>query len=972
MPQQTAQHGWSAYTDSQALKELAGLRAVTPSVRFLEKLPTSSTKQKMYHVRQDELIYLSGVEMFQDGTDCVTITKIESDGTEIEVVSGGTSISTFLNLKKKIHNVSVHEYPAFEDFWVEPYLVDNPSKQIVKSNFFRAFKFLDEGYYRITLDERLNPLTGSTGFVANYLSSHYQQPASPNFYVRSKINNLVTDTYTPDGSGNTLTTWVGYPNTAQYTTLSDSTPAPIQAIRTEGELKREIIIRVISKNKDIVTGNAIIRRIINAIPGKSNLSWNTVTNGNPNASIVVGGAVPPSPIHYKGNGTFFIQNERWEIDTVIQSETEIQKGFYNYSGLGYNMFFHTAAVTNGQLEDLYIDPNMELLPISRKIYVGGKINNGLLTTGTNYGSSTPFNILTDSDNSIVTDELRKIKIINLRNSIIENITFIGGDDGIDCPIKPFSYSYNQDFTNTNPITGQHLVRSATIDLSGSVIKNCTFIGQGGFSSMSFENGQYTYNTRFILDGCVFENCKFISTPILMGQRYVGILYKNCTFENKSRNDSASNNGIYEGDAICYMSCNWNTLGRFMFLEDQGMVANTTIIRCHEKCRGMFGNAGEGIIGDQYQPPQGDKEGHKSGIDTEYWMIRLNLFLMNETSFSPTPLVLASFYAKSNFNLSAFNTSYKTTGGAKLQAKNQTGESFSPTVGSLDLQNNWTPLGQSYSIGNISRTNNVAKGNNYNVYMHNEDNFTGNNFVDLQNNCNWNRFLNCTWKNGLTGGNYSFGSYPAVPFTASGGTYVFTVPSSPTNSITNPVYNLINNCAIVGYNDQNFRPNLPYDANGQLENGHGTGVYSLKEEFAYLKNTDNQMNIFQKIHGFKYKDQGISASVIASITGTVMTVVAVSQGTIGLNPIIAAGNILKDTRITSFGTGTGGVGTYNINKSQTVSQQTINILIDYPFTNLTTNPYGMHPNGETDAQLKTRLDNEENVLHNLTKISLRDT
>ena len=180
-------HEWSAYTDSQALKELAGLRAVTPSVRFLEKLPGSTTKQKLYHVRQDELIYLSGVEMFQDGTDCVSIIKINSAGVETELASGGTHISTFLNLKKKIHNVSVYEYPPFEDFWVEPYLVDNLSKQIVKSNFFRAFKFLDEGYYRIQLNERLNPLTGSTGFVANYSSPHYNQPTSPSSYVRSQM-----------------------------------------------------------------------------------------------------------------------------------------------------------------------------------------------------------------------------------------------------------------------------------------------------------------------------------------------------------------------------------------------------------------------------------------------------------------------------------------------------------------------------------------------------------------------------------------------------------------------------------------------------------------------------------------------------------------------------------------------------------------------------------------------------------------
>ena len=193
--------------------------------------------------------------------------------------------------------------------------------------------------------------------------------------------------------------------------------APIQALRIEGEFKREILIRVISKNKDIVTGNSITRRIINGIPGKPNIS--TSFTPNPNASIIIGDkrrgsaaallSSHPGAFHYKGNGTFFIQNRRWDIDTVLTSGA--QSGFYGYAIEGYNFFFYTADVTNGQLEDLHIDSNMELLPISRKIYVGGKNNNGLLISGTNNGSSTPFNILTYSDNSIVTDELRKIKII---------------------------------------------------------------------------------------------------------------------------------------------------------------------------------------------------------------------------------------------------------------------------------------------------------------------------------------------------------------------------------------------------------------------------------------------------------------------------------------------------------------------------------------------------------------------------------
>lgn len=65
---------------------------------------------------------------------------------------------------------------------------------------------------------------------------------------------------------------------------------------------------------------------------------------------------------------------------------------------------------------------------------------------------------------------------------------------------------------------------------------------------------------------------------------------------------------------------------------------------------------------------------------------------------------------------------------------------------------------------------------------------------------------------------------------------------------------------------------------------------------------------------------INATFTASITTTVMTVTAVASGVIavGQNVIGAA----SGTFITSFGTGTGGTGTYNINISQSVASGTL--------------------------------------------------
>ena len=62
---------------------------------------------------------------------------------------------------------------------------------------------------------------------------------------------------------------------------------------------------------------------------------------------------------------------------------------------------------------------------------------------------------------------------------------------------------------------------------------------------------------------------------------------------------------------------------------------------------------------------------------------------------------------------------------------------------------------------------------------------------------------------------------------------------------------------------------------------------------------------------------------ASITGTTMTVTAVTSGTIKVNQYLtSSGPISADTFITALGTGTGGVGTYTVNNSQSRASATI--------------------------------------------------
>ena len=78
----------------------------------------------------------------------------------------------------------------------------------------------------------------------------------------------------------------------------------------------------------------------------------------------------------------------------------------------------------------------------------------------------------------------------------------------------------------------------------------------------------------------------------------------------------------------------------------------------------------------------------------------------------------------------------------------------------------------------------------------------------------------------------------------------------------------------------------------------------------------------------------TASVTGSISGTVLTVTAVASGTLAVGQTIFGTGVTGDTVITALGTGSGGVGTYNINNSQTVSSGPISALGIYRDTALT--------------------------------------
>jgi hypothetical protein len=84
----------------------------------------------------------------------------------------------------------------------------------------------------------------------------------------------------------------------------------------------------------------------------------------------------------------------------------------------------------------------------------------------------------------------------------------------------------------------------------------------------------------------------------------------------------------------------------------------------------------------------------------------------------------------------------------------------------------------------------------------------------------------------------------------------------------------------------------------------------------------------------YYTSSTAGYVTASISGTVMTVTAVASGAIVVGQTVFGTGVTANTTVTSFGTGSGGVGTYNVSASQTVASTSISCIGVFRDTPLT--------------------------------------
>ena len=91
-------------------------------------------------------------------------------------------------------------------------------------------------------------------------------------------------------------------------------------------------------------------------------------------------------------------------------------------------------------------------------------------------------------------------------------------------------------------------------------------------------------------------------------------------------------------------------------------------------------------------------------------------------------------------------------------------------------------------------------------------------------------------------------------------------------------------------------------------------------------TDNGVNVYivDGTNRYTWRISTPSSAVFtASITGTTLTVTAVTNGVLAAGQVLFGVGVTQETVITALGTGTGGVGTYTINLSQTVASEQMN-------------------------------------------------
>lgn len=122
-------------------------------------------------------------------------------------------------------------------------------------------------------------------------------------------------------------------------------------------------------------------------------------------------------------------------------------------------------------------------------------------------------------------------------------------------------------------------------------------------------------------------------------------------------------------------------------------------------------------------------------------------------------------------------------------------------------------------------------------------------------------------------------------------------------------------------------------------GDVAGTVAIDADYLYVCTEDYSANTYVKtgansIYG-NVTNHLVASGTASSITGTVLTVGGTVTGTFLVGMYLTGTGVTAGTYITSLGTGSGGVGTYNISTSQSVVSTTITGTADFINLNNTT-------------------------------------
>jgi len=100
---------------------------------------------------------------------------------------------------------------------------------------------------------------------------------------------------------------------------------------------------------------------------------------------------------------------------------------------------------------------------------------------------------------------------------------------------------------------------------------------------------------------------------------------------------------------------------------------------------------------------------------------------------------------------------------------------------------------------------------------------------------------------------------------------------------------------------------------------GTGIATGTKITAQLGGTPGGIGTYQVTPG----EQTVASTAVSETYGT-MTVTAVGSGAVGIGDTLSGAGVTAGSRVTAFGTGTGGTGTYIVDPTQAPASTTITV------------------------------------------------